>query len=374
MSEFLVATWDGGGNVPPAVVVAGELRRRGHTVRFLGHESQRASLSEAGFAFESYIGVRPFDGTEDNSVPRLVSMFTDTRLGRAVLAELEARPVDVVLADGLLVPVQRACAVAGQPYVSLEHLFDAYLRRGWLRGPVGTVARLKGLRPVGTWARAALCLVAAPESLDPAAAGPVPANVRFVGPLLDLPAPHDLASHDPAVLVSLSTFHYPGMQQALQRLLDATADLGVRVVVTTGPVIEPGSLRTAPNHEVHRFVPHDALMPQVSLVVGHGGHATTMRALAHDLPLVIMPMHPMLDQPLVGRAVTNAGAAEVIAKKTSPAEVRRVIERMLVSGPHRHAAAALGEEIRRLDGAARAAGLLEGIATPNNAPQGSARG
>lgn len=372
MPEFLVATWDGGGNVPPAVVVAGELRRRGHTVRFVGHEAQRATLTGAGFAFASYDGVRPFDATEPNAVTRLVSMFTDKRLGRAVLAELEVRPADVVLADCLLVPVQRACADVGQPYVSLEHLFDGYLRRGWLRGPVGAVARLKGLRPVETWDRAALCLVAAPESLDPGATGRVSANVRFVGPLLDLPARHDVAGHDPGVLVSLSTFHYSGMQQALQRLLDATADLGVRVVVTTGPVIDPASLRAAANHEVHRYVSHDTLMPEVSLAVSHGGHATTMRALAHDLPLVVMPMHPMLDQPLVGAAVADAGAGEVVAKKTSPADLRPVVERMLADGPHRRAAASLGEEIRRLDGTTRAVDLLEGVATPHGARPGSA--
>lgn len=372
MPEFLVATWDGGGNVPPAVVVAGELRRRGHTVRFVGHEAQRATLTGAGFAFASYDGVRPFDATEPNAVTRLVSMFTDKRLGRAVLAELEVRPADVVLADCLLVPVQRACAHVGQPYVSLEHLFDGYLRRGWLRGPVGAVARLKGLRPVETWDRAALCLVAAPESLDPGGTGRVPSNVRFVGPLLDLPARHDVAGHDPGVLVSLSTFHYSGMQQALQRLLDATADLGVRVVVTTGPVIDPASLRTAANHEVHRYVSHDTLMPEVSLAVSHGGHATTMRALAHDLPLVVMPMHPMLDQPLVGAAVADAGAGEVVAKKTSPADLRPVVERMLADGPHRRAAASLGEEIRRLDGTTRAVDLLEGVATPHGARPRSA--
>jgi len=31
-------------------------------------------------------------------------------------------------------------------------------------------------------------------------------------------------------------------------------------------------------------------MPEVSLVVGHGGHGTTMQALAHDLPVLLMPM------------------------------------------------------------------------------------
>ena len=34
MSEILFVTWDGGGNVPPALGIATELAARGHTVRF----------------------------------------------------------------------------------------------------------------------------------------------------------------------------------------------------------------------------------------------------------------------------------------------------------------------------------------------------
>jgi len=230
------------------------------------------------------------------------------------------------------------------------------------------VARLKGLSPVQSWNSAAAVLVATPPSLDPGSTDPQPANVRFTGPALTLPAPHDPASHEPAVLVSLSTFNYPGMGPALQRLLDATAGLEARVIVTTGPVLDPAGLRTATNHEVHRYVPHDELMPQVSLVVGHGGHATTMRALAHGLPLVIMPMHPLLDQPMVGRAVAEAGAGEVVRKKASPDQLRPVIERMLHEGPHREAAGRLASEIRELDGVHRGADLVQGVLAGNGAP------
>ena len=141
MSEILFATWDGGGNVPPAVAIATVLQERGETVRFIGHETQRRALTEAGFAFTSYDGVRPFSAVEANSVPRLLSMFTTRALGRAVLAELASRPADVVVVDCLLVPILRALADSGQRYVSLEHFFDRYLRRSWLRGtgrPGGT--------------------------------------------------------------------------------------------------------------------------------------------------------------------------------------------------------------------------------------------
>ena len=163
------------------------------------------------------------------------------------------------------------------------------------------------------------------------------------------------------MLVSLSTFRFPGMTQCLQTILDACAELEARVVVTTGPAVDPAALRAPANAEVHRFVPHAELMPRTSLVIGHGGHGTTMQALAHGLPMVLMPMHPMLDQPMVARSVERAGAGRVVRKKATADELRPVIASLLTDGPHRAAAARLGAEIRALPGASGAAGRIEGL-------------
>ena len=51
MAEILFVTWDGGGNVPPAVGIAEELKNRGHRVRFLGHPRQALAFSERGLEF-----------------------------------------------------------------------------------------------------------------------------------------------------------------------------------------------------------------------------------------------------------------------------------------------------------------------------------
>ena len=220
----------------------------------------------------------------------------------------------MVVVDCLLVPVLRAAPTPASATCPWSTSSTPTCVGGWLKGPIGLVDRLKRMSPPGP-GTARHCASSLRRRTRPGGRE-APAGQRAArGPLLDLPAPHDLTTHDPAVLVSLSTFHFAGMELALQRILDATAGLDARVVVTTGPVIDPARLRTAANHEVHRFVPHDELMPQMSLVVGHGGHATTMRALAHDLPLAIMPMHPMLDQPMVGKAVATAGAGEVRAQE-----------------------------------------------------------
>ena len=137
--------------------------------------------------------------------------------------------------------------------------------------------------------------------------------------------------------------------------------LDTRVVATTGPAVDPGDQTAPANAEVHRFVPHAELMPQASLVIGHAGHGTTMQALAHDLPMVLMPMHPMLDQPMVARSVAAAGAARVVPKKATAAQLAPVIAMLLADGPHRAAAAKLGAEIRALPGAAGAADRIEDL-------------
>src|SRR5258706_231982 len=49
MTRFAFVTWDGGGNLGPAVGIAQELAARGHEVRFLGYKGQRASIEERGF-------------------------------------------------------------------------------------------------------------------------------------------------------------------------------------------------------------------------------------------------------------------------------------------------------------------------------------
>ena len=53
MSRFTFVTWDGGGNVPPAVGIAQELIARGNEVRFLGYLPQQAAIRARGLAFST---------------------------------------------------------------------------------------------------------------------------------------------------------------------------------------------------------------------------------------------------------------------------------------------------------------------------------
>ena len=357
MAEILFVTWDGGGNVPPALQIAGELRRRGHRTRFLGHRAQHGPVTAEGHGFTAYAEAEDFVGSRPASVAQSIRVFSDRGMGRDLLAEVRRRPADLVVVDALLIGALDAAQRSGQHYVPLQHLFDSYQRGGWLRGPVGAWGWTRGLRPRAAWDEATLNIAATLSDLDPGAAA-APANLRFVGPAVDQPAARaDFA--EPAVLISLSTIHYPGMQRTLQKLVDAAAGLGVRVVVTTGHAIDPAEIEAPADVEVHRYVRHGDLMPRLSLVVGHGGHGTTMRALAHDLPVLVVPLHPLLDHPVVGRAVHAAGAGATLGRRSSGDRFRTTMATLASDGPHREAAAQLGARIRESDAAVTAATLLE---------------
>lgn len=198
--------------------------------------------------------------------------------------------------------------------------------------------------------------------------GVTPASVCHTGPVWQgaRPEPAFPPPGDPLVVASLSTLFQTGQEKALQAIVDALGRLPIRALVTTGPSIEPSALRPATNVEIRGYASHAEVMSQASLVMCHGGHSTVMAALSRDLPLVIMPMFALGDQPVIGRVLEGLGAARV-TPKTAPSErIAEVVKELLADGPHRAAARALGEKIRRRDGAVTATDALESllIATP----------
>ena len=357
MSDILFVSWDGGGNLPPALGIAHELTSRGHTVRFLGHQSQEEAVTAAGLDFVRPRHARDFRSRDGYSPLAMMATFGDTGIGRDLLEEVTRRPADLVVVDCLVFGAMRAAADAGLRYAVLEHMYDGAYRRGILGGPMGLNLRLRRLSPAQALASAAARILTTIPSLDPVPTPP--ANLRRVGPVVTVADRRGPSDGDPTVLVSLSTFGYPRMRECLQSVLDATRDLEVRVVATTGPAVDPSSLEVPPGVEVHRFVPHADLMPGASLLVGHGGHGTTMQALAHDLPVLVMPMDRLTDQPLVGRSVTEAGAGRVVRKGAPAHRIAPLVSALVADGPHRAAAARLGAEVRSMPGAALGADVVE---------------
>jgi UDP:flavonoid glycosyltransferase YjiC (YdhE family) len=349
--DVVLATLDAGGNVPPMLGVGLELVSRGHDVRVLGHPQQRATFESAGLDFHPYAHATPWDPMAPKStLPALrgyIHQITERAKGDD-LVEL-ARDASVVVVDCMLLGALDAANSAGLPHVALVHTFHAYFDGPWRAGPVGIAARLKGMDPRRIWSECDAVVVCSDPSLDPAGARAWPDTFLWAGPVQPRTEPAE-PSVPPRVLMSLSTISFPGQRQAIQRVLESLADAPIELVVTTGPAIDPAELTAPANATMHQFLPHDEVMAGCSAVISHGGHSTTMRALAHDLPLVIIPMHPLLDQPMVGKALEAAGAGVSIKKSSEPATIRAAVDTVL-DDAHRDAAAAIGARIRAIDGA-----------------------
>ena len=270
MARILAVTWHGGGNVPPMLGIAGELQRRGHQVRVLGHPQQREAVVSAGLKFVDYHHGRGWSPKVARLPLRFIfGVFTAPGLGTDVRDEIAREPVDLALVDSMILSGLRAAEEAGVPTAVLMHTLHRYHTREWGRGPIGVVAAARGMRPSRLWNAADRVLVATDSALDPATERRLPANVRYTS-VVQAPIQPGNPKDRPLVLVSLSTLFFEGQQTTLQAILDALEGLPIRAIVTTGAVA-PEDLRVPANAEMHRYIPHDQIMPSVSLIIGHGG-------------------------------------------------------------------------------------------------------
>ena len=87
------------------------------------------------------------------------------------------------------------------------------------------------------------------------------------------------------------TASVPSFAGIYRSVLDVLAGEPVRVLMTTGRAVAPGSLSPVPaNAHVVQWLPQAGVMPHTDVVVGHGGFGTTMAALAGGVPQVVTPL------------------------------------------------------------------------------------
>lgn len=309
MSDLLFVTWDGAGNLMPTLGVAHRLADAGHRVRLLGHPSIHARYGNGGWKFVPFGSAPPYDSTragepDDDMRFLMQHIFAGADLAHDVEGEYNRAPADAVIVDALLLSALSVAEALPAPTVALVHTPYCLFRRGPLVELLSTAMpaidatrRDLGLDTADSVPqlldRCDRVLVASPREFD--APGDVPDNVRFVGPILDVPAGavddrwQAADTVDPLVLVSFST---SDMRQTtvLQHVIDALAQLPIRVLVTTGPAVDPSALRPGDNTQIARWIDHRAVLPKVSVVVTHGGLGTVMNALGHGIPVVCMPM------------------------------------------------------------------------------------
>jgi UDP:flavonoid glycosyltransferase YjiC (YdhE family) len=371
--KILLVTWDGAGNLPPMLGTARRLVELGHDVRVLAHPPLEPWTRATGSRPVFYATAPHFDGAvglpPETELPTLLQeLWLSPAVADDTLAELEREPADVVVADAMLAGPFSAAARVGTPVVALFHTPWTLFHRGpladlWCSG-TAQVNRLRaewGLFPVAQpqelWDGVPSVVTSIPELGLPLETPPWTHHVgRIVehppsaGPPPSLP-PGD----DPLVLVSLSTSQM-GQASLLQSILDGLGRRAVRILLTTGPAVDPASLRAPANAAVVRYVSHDQVLGKVALVVTHAGHGTILAALAHGRPVLSVPMGR--DQFFLAAQVEQLGAGRVLLEPRTADSVAAAVDTALADAAARTAARRLAVTLHRYGSASAAAEVV----------------
>ncbi len=166
------------------------------------------------------------------------------------------------------------------------------------------------------------------------------------------------AGDQPLVLVGMSSTYqdHVGM---LQRVAAGLGRLPVRGLVTTGPTVAPDDIDAPPNVTVVRSAPHAEVLQHARAVVTHAGHGTAIKALAHGVPVVAMPIGR--DQPDIAARIVASGAGLRLRPKASPAKIATAVRRVLDEPSFAAAAERMAKSIRADMAEDRAVAELEAL-------------
>ena len=127
-------------------------------------------------------------------------------------------------------------------------------------------------------------------------------------------------------------------------ILTALAEVDATVFTTIGRNNDPTELGPLPaNVIVERYVPQADVLPFCDVAVGHGGSGSTLGALAHGLPMLLLPHGA--DQFENARARRVLGVAEVLMPDALTAEAVASAVRASAEPAPRAAAGHVAQEI-----------------------------
>jgi UDP:flavonoid glycosyltransferase YjiC (YdhE family) len=148
----------------------------------------------------------------------------------------------------------------------------------------------------------------------------------------------------------------------------------VRVLLTVGDDRDHAELGPLPpNVHAERWVAQDAVLPHAAATVSHGGYGSTLGALSHGVPLVVLPLFSG-DQFANATAVARAGAgialdadrgergALELPAPATLAGLRTAVERVLGDPRHRDAARRIALAMAALPPVDAAVDVLEAVA------------
>jgi MGT family glycosyltransferase len=168
------------------------------------------------------------------------------------------------------------------------------------------------------------------------------------------------------IFASLGTVADPGNLSVFPRILAACAGLDAQLILALGKwsddaerEIRRESLGEIPaNAVVVDFAPQLALLDRAALLITHAGVNTVLESLSRAVPMVALPRG--VDQPGMGSRVAHAGVGLTGSfRRSTPAQIRAMVNRVLTEDSFRRRAGELREALRAAGGLIRAADIAE---------------
>jgi len=363
--RVLMVHWDGGGNVPPQRALARELNRRGHQVHVLTHNSLADAVTADGGRFHALASAPQWNPAEPRTNEEEMDFIVKNILGSSAfaadfLAVHDAIHPDICLIDAMLFSTLSLAMERRLPFAAINHL--AWIKEGGCIGFLDSImaalpAPAAGSTFFGLLERAPLVLATSYREF--ATQPDFAPHIHFVGPVREpvahAPWPRRYPDR-PFVLVSLSSM-FQAQEATLRNICEAVSALPIEVLVTTGRGIAPESLPVSGHVEARAFVPHDAVLPSVDLVVTHAGFGTLMFSAGAGKPTLCLPNGR--DQNDNAARVEALGLGRALSPDAAPAQIASAIMDMLGDKALCAATRSFASGVSRFGHLAHAADLIE---------------
>jgi UDP:flavonoid glycosyltransferase YjiC (YdhE family) len=387
-------------HVTRLVEVAHALQARGHEVVFVG-EDPANPRSRLGFAersgfrlirgmepnhafawdrFEKYGWPitawdlltlhrwAPLDKILDNHVGIIKQERPDLIMGDASITVSTAGYITGVPACGVMNGYNTKFMEPWSPFLPMIHAWDA-LHLQWLRRPV---YRKHGVAPANAVRLMQSMPMMSPD-LDSLYEEPKYwRSFHTIGPIVhDLPCEipdwfSELDDGKTNVYITMGTTGL--LDRFLRKAYEPLSKLPYRFLVTTGGQASDETVAMAPpNFRMSKYAPGMELMSKSQALIYHGGNGTMYQALAHGVPMIVLPSH--LEQELSARiAVKHGFGLRMSPRRLRPEKLVRKLDLILREPRFREAAERYSQPTRASRGAERAADLAEQLAFHGTTP------
>ncbi len=370
------------GHFEPLLPLAEAARASGHTVAFASGHPVLDRAREAGFTVFEAGKPEAFRAEWAPQFPGFTTLVGDAQrrfFFTEIFANLELAPrvvdlepimaawqPDLVVHEIAEFAAPLVSTALGVPYVDVG--YGSLVPRALLEAAGAAAAphwRARGLEPHPL---AGLFRYLYVDPCPAALQNPEIADIAAVQPMrpaagevqtMDRPVWFDDLPQQPTVYVTLGTIWNTDLN-VFRLVIEALQD-HVNLIVTVGHQNDPAAL--GPQLKgviIRKYIPQHEVLPWCDAMVAHGGSGTVLGALAHGVPLLIVPQGA--DQWSNAERIVAAGAGHrLLRDELSAVAVHDRVMALLSDPSYRQAASNIQEEINAMPSAEDAIVGLEAL-------------